>query len=352
MIRKILFPLLAVAGIVMAIYSVRASNREVVAVEPVASPAISPYPEFIAGAGIIEASTENIAIGTLVPGVVTEVFVNVGDKVKKGDPLFKIDDREPQANLRIEQAALATAKEQLGKLEAQPRAEDIPPLEARVRAAQATLNNRQREHERLRLIGTSVSRDELDRAFWNVQIAQADVDAAQAELARVKAGAWKPDIEIARAAVASAQAKLDSIQVEIDRRTVRAKVDATVLQVKIRAGEYATTAPLNTPLMLLGDTDTLHVRVDIDENDAWRLKPNSPARASVRGNSSLGTDIFFVKIEPYIVPKRNLTGDSSERVDTRVLQVIYAFKSADFEAKNGSPIYAGQQVDVFVEVKD
>ena len=351
MIRKILFPLLAIAGIVVAIYSVRASNKEIAAVPPVASPALAPYAEYVAGAGIIEASTENIAVGTLVPGVVTEVFVNVGDKVKKGDPLFKIDDRELQASLRIEQASLASAMSELSKLEAQPRAEDIPPLEARVRAAEATLNNRKRENERLQRIGTSVSKDELDRAYWELQTAQANFEAANAELERTKAGAWKPDLEIAQASVDSAKARVESIQVEVERRIVRAKVDATVLQVKVRAGEYAMTGQLSTPLMLLGDTETLHVRVDIDENDAWRIRPNSPARASVRGNASLKIDLAFVKIEPYIVPTRSLTGDSSERVDTRVLQVIYAFKAADFEAKNGSPIYTGQQVDVFVEVK-
>jgi len=50
-----------------------------------------------------------------------------------------------------------------------------------------------------------------------------------------------------------------------------------------------------------------------------------------------------VRIEPYVIPKKSLTGDNTERVDTRVLQVIYRFERPSF------PIYAGQQVDVFIE---
>src|SRR5207249_7949900 len=101
--------------------------------------------------------------------------------------------------------------------------------------------------------------------------------------------------------------------------------------------------PLATPLMLLGDTEHLHVRVDVDENDAWRIKPNAAAVAQVRGNSSLSTPLKFVRIEPYVVPKKSLTGESSERVDTRVLQILYSFEGGKL------PIYVGQQMDVFID---
>ena len=61
------------------------------------------------------------------------------------------------------------------------------------------------------------------------------------------------------------------------------------------------------------------------------------------GNSSLSTQLHFVRIEPFVVPKKSLTGESSERVDTRVLQVLYSFK------RGSLPVYVGQQVDVFIE---
>jgi len=132
-------------------------------------------------------------------------------------------------------------------------------------------------------------------------------------------------------------------QANLDRLVIRAPVDGTLLQVNLRTGEYAQTGVLSSPLMLLGAVDRLNVRIDIDENDAWRFRPQAPARAYLRGNRDLATDLRFEYVEPYVVPKRSLTGDSSERVDTRVLQVVYSFPAGVL------PAYVGQQVDVFIE---
>jgi HlyD family secretion protein len=94
--------------------------------------------------------------------------------------------------------------------------------------------------------------------------------------------------------------------------------------------------------MLLGRVDPLHVRVDVDEADAWRVRPERPATAAVRGNGRLTVPIHFVRFEPYVVPKRALSGATTERTDTRVLQVIYRLERASF------PLYVGQQLDVFL----
>jgi len=143
--------------------------------------------------------------------------------------------------------------------------------------------------------------------------------------------------------VKQAEAQVQAVETEIDRLTVRAPVDGEVMQVKIHVGEFAQAGPLQTPLMVVGNVDTMNVRVDVDEHDAWRVKAGSPAEANVRGNSSLKTTLSFVRFEPYVVPKKSLTGDSTERVDTRVLQVIYSFDPKTL------PIYIGQQVDVFIK---
>jgi HlyD family secretion protein len=96
--------------------------------------------------------------------------------------------------------------------------------------------------------------------------------------------------------------------------------------------------------MLLGqNAPLLHVRVDIDETDAWRLRPGALAVAFVRGNPELKTPLQFVRIEPYVLPKVSLTGQTTERTDTRVLQVIYSFEQAPL------PVYVGQQLDVFIQ---
>ena len=96
-------------------------------------------------------------------------------------------------------------------------------------------------------------------------------------------------------------------------------------------------------MLVMGNLDKLHVRVDIDENDAWRFRPDGRAVAYLRGNRNFSAPLTLAYVEPYVVPKRSLTGDSTERVDMRVLQALYRFD------RNRLPAYVGQQVDVFIE---
>ena len=93
----------------------------------------------------------------------------------------------------------------------------------------------------------------------------------------------------------------------------------------------------------MGDLSVLRVRVDVDENDAWRVRPGARARASLRGNSGISAEIDFRQIEPYVVPKQSLTGEATERIDTRVLQVIYTMP-----AERMPGVFPGQLVDVFI----
>jgi HlyD family secretion protein len=345
MIRKYLLPLLAVAGIAFAIWTVVTSSRPIPEATPVAPPSSAPFTSFVAGAGIIEASTENIAIGTPIAGVVSEVSVAVGHTVQAGDPLFKIDDRHLQAELHVRRTTLRVAKEQLARLLSMPRREEIPLDEARVKEAEASLADVKNQLALAESVRDkrAISEEELWRRRYAVQVAEAKLAQARAQLTLLKAGAWKPDVEVAKAEVAAAEAQLRATETEIERLTVRAPVDGQVLQVNIRLGEFAPAGVLQTPLIMLGNVDWLHIRVDIDENDAWRVRGDAPAVALVRGNSDLKTALTFVRTEPYIVPKRLLTGDSMERVDTRVLQVIYGFDRGDL------PVYVGQQMDVFIE---
>jgi hypothetical protein len=124
---------------------------------------------------------------------------------------------------------------------------------------------------------------------------------------------------------------------------VRAPIDGEVLQVKIHVGEYAPAGVTATPLILLGRLKPLNIRVDVDEHEAWRVNPSAKAIATVRGNADLKTPVSFVRFEPFVLPKKSLTGDSTERVDTRVLQVIYRVEN------DALPLFVGQQMDVFIE---
>jgi multidrug resistance efflux pump len=348
MIRTYLIPLLAIGGLVFAMWRIQETNKTIPPAPPAVEPARSDFPSQISGAGIVDPNTENISIGAVVPGVVQQVFVNVSQMVKNGDPLFGIDDRAMRAELGVRKARVAAEKARLQKLIEAPRKEDIPPLEALV--AEATADKNQTEYELRRITALYNGGTSNEKELYDTQMAhdaaKARLTAAKARLELLVAGTWGPEIEIARSLVAEQEEAVRQIETELERLVVRAPVDGQLLQVNIRPGEYAQSGMLQTPLMIMGETQTLHIKVDIDENDAWRFDPKAAAEASVRGNPQLKTKLTFVRVEPYVVPKRSLTGDSAERVDTRVLQVRYSFPSSAL------PVYVGQQMDVFIEASE
>lgn len=344
-VRKFVIPVLAVAGMCLAAYTVMKQNRPVTPAQPVAEPAHSPYDTPVAGAGLVESANQNVAIGTNVAGVASKVYVVVGDRVKAGDPLFTIDDRAVRAELLSKQSALAIAERNLEKLRSMPRPEELPPAESRVEEMASLLADATSQLNFMENVADkrAVSQDDLSKRRYLVNVSKARLAQAEADLKLLKAGAWKPDLEIATSQVESARADVERVKTDLERLTVRAPKDGQVLQLNIRAGEFAQAGALTTPLMIFGDTSQLHIRVDVDENDAWRVKTGAPARASLRGNSSLSTPLTFVRVEPFVVPKKSLTGESNERVDTRVLQVIYSFDPKSV------PVYVGQQMDVYIE---
>jgi multidrug efflux pump subunit AcrA (membrane-fusion protein) len=307
--RKTLLPLLALAALAFGIISVVRSQPKHEPTSPPSPPPVSPYGHTVAAVGLVESSTENIALGTPLSDVVTEVLVVVGQSVKTGDALFKLDDRHLRAELAARQADLRVA-------------------ESQVKVNAAVLNDVSRQLGFAEGLSdkSAISAEELTRRRSAVETAQARLDEAKAQ-------------------VTAAAAQTRMIETQIERSTVRASVDGQVLQVKIRPGEFAP-AGISAPLLILGRLKPLHIRVDIDEHEAWRVRPESKAVAAVRGNAHLKASLAFVRFEPFVVPKRSLTGDSTERVDTRVLQVIYRIEGDTL------PLFVGQQMDVFIEASD
>ena len=321
MIRKYMLPALAVIGVAAAITMVIQGNRTAPVVLPIVQSAQAPFTSNIFGPGIVEASTENIAIGTPVSGIVEAIYVKWGDKVKAGAPLFKVDSRDLEAQLLPMNAKVKEVEAQL------------LPATAKVNEAAATLakaENRLKVGEGLEP-GVSISVEEMANRRFDIGIDKAILASAEAQVEQIKAQ------------IVSAKTQVQQIEREIELRTIRAPISGQILQMKTRLGEYAQSGVLSTPLILLGDVTSLHVRVDIDENDAWRFQPCASAVASVRGNPAIKAPLKYVRTDPDVVPKMLLTGDTTQRTDTRVLQVIYSFDP------NSMPLYVGQLMDVFIE---
>jgi HlyD family secretion protein len=280
-----------VIGIGVAIYSSATPGSDSERITPFHPP----YPAAVAGSGVVEASTGNIAVGTPVSGIVTAIDVKVGAHVKAGDPLFTVDDRALRASL---QTAIAGV-------------------------AEAAAAVRKPEH----------------RLAHAEQLERRDPSAISAQTLQV----LRDTTAQARASLQLARAQEAQIRVDIQRHTIRAPVKAEVLRQHIRLGEYLGNQPASPPLLILGDTDRLFVRVSVDEHDAWRVHPGAAATAYVRGEPQLSTPLHYEYTEPYMVPKTMLTGISTERTDTRVLQVLYSFKPGAL------PVHIGQLLDVYID---
>jgi multidrug resistance efflux pump len=349
-ISRFILPVLGLCMGVLGFYHVQQTSQQEPPAPPPEIPARAPFEHVVAGSGVIEAQTENIALGAALPGLVLEVYVpssSAGKQVEAGTPLFRIDDRHLKAQLAVAEAELGSARARLARLEQQPRLEELPPSLAKVKSATATAARLKDDYERAKqMIGTaSISREDFTMRQLTYEAAVHEQARAQAEYDLLKAGAWKPDLVIADAAVKEAAAKVEQLKVEIDRVVVVAPVDGVVLQVNVRPGERI--SELDTrPLMVLGDIDTFHVRVDVDERDIPRFQPGAKAVAYPRGEMKRELRLRFVRVEPLAVPKKALNGDNTERVDTRVLQVIYAIEPGQ------APIYVGQQLDVFIRSEE
>lgn len=299
----------AIAGVWLmfgVLQTIRSQESQVIPPPRVAPPA-KPFEHTVAATGLLEALSENVSVGVPVPGLVTRVFAEVSAKVKKGDPLFAMDDRELQAMTGVQKAAVDVAW-------------------ANLEVARAQLTKAQDMLDRLKGVTDqrAISQDDLRNRANDVLVAKAETTASEA-------------------ALASAQASQRQTEMLLDRLTVRAPRDGTVIQVNSREGEYASPGAKNAP-MVLGDLEQLQVRADVDEQNAPRVRPGSAAKAYIKGDTVNAIPLTFVRIEPFVIPKQSLTGSSTERVDTRVLQVIFSLqRPAD------KPLYVGQQVDVFID---
>ncbi|HZG09026.1 MAG TPA: efflux RND transporter periplasmic adaptor subunit [Allosphingosinicella sp.] len=280
----------------------------------------------VAGAGVVEPSSEIVDIGTAVSGLVTGLRVRPGDYVSKGEPLFTVDERSVRA--RIAETASTIGEARAAMVEAQAAIGEA-------RAAEATTRQQLTLYRNIS-DPAAVSRSEVVRAEGEAITARERRKVAEARL------------HAARARLQSAQAAQATAQTELGRLTVRAPMSGEILAVNIRPGEFVSAgAPQGgnaEPFIRMGETRPLHVRIDIDEDEAVRLDLGAPAFISPRGAAGSQVRGEFVRAEPLVVPKRSLTNSAAERVDVRVLQVLYALPATE-------GFRVGQQVDAFIRAK-
>jgi RND family efflux transporter MFP subunit len=309
--RQIL-PVIAIIGLVAAVVFIffGLPDRELTEPdrEPPRAPDAMAESSRVAGAGIVEPSSELVQIGSALSGLVTDLFVQPGDRVSEGKMLFTVDDRAARASLREARAAIAEAQASI----------------AEANTARATASRQ-----------LALYRNIDDPAA----VSRAEVIRAEGEAASAN-----ERLQLARARLEAAQARANSAQTEIGRLTVRAPIAGEILAVNIRKGEYVSTMGGGNaqPFIEMGQTQPLYVRIDIDEEQAARVAMGADAIVSPRGAAERRVKASFVRAEPLVVPKRSLTNSAQERVDVRVLQVLYELPESD------GLFRVGQQIDAYI----
>lgn len=338
--------LLSILGLGVGVYAVALTRAQPPDVPLSRPPSVNPYAHGVAALGVIEPEQRIVEIAPPEPGLVTRVLVDVGDRVMEGQPLLTLDDRHVESELLRAQARVVAGEAEIERWNAIPRAEDIPPLEAAVARAQAVVNDRV---DRLALVqdaaqrGAASSRD-VSQATFSLMEARATVDQASAELSRLRAGGWNADLLVAKAALDLARAEVRALQILRERLTVKAPRNAVVLRRQVEAGEYIGADP-SRPALILGDLEKLVVRAQVDEEDIALVGESPRAAARTRGALPADLNVTLVRIEPFARPKTDLKGINAERVDTRVIDVLFRV-----ERKPGVPLFPGQALDVFIEV--
>jgi HlyD family secretion protein len=356
--HKFIFAI-SLAGILAGIATAIFFSIKTPALSPAFSPAVNPFRSAIYAEGIVESvqsSGENTNLYPEVAGTVKEIFVSEGQQIKAGDSLLRLDDSVQRATTEQLASQARAAKALLDELKAQPRKETLDVAAAQVTAAEASLKMAEDTYEKdlvaYRMDSRAVSKDTLDSAANAVKVSSTNLDVARKQYTLIKAGAWIYDIQNQERQTSALEESHTAANALLAKYTLRAPRDGVVLSINTVVGNYAspqgsydTYTQGADPVIILGSSSAaLNVRCYVDEILVPRLHLTSTVQAqmSIRG-SDVKVPLHFVRVQPLVSPKIELSNQRQERVDVRVLPVIFTVaKPADVS------LYAGELVDVYI----
>jgi len=326
---------------------------------PAFSPPTNPYPQGIYAEGMVESeqpSGENINVYPEVSGTVLKIPVREGQDVKKGTVLLVIDDSIQRATTLQLQSQAQAAFTLLAELKAEPRKETLDVNEAQVVAAEAALKTAQDELDKQQAAYNanpkSISKDALDTAANAVATAKANLEVACKQRDLTKAGAWIYDINNQERTYNALYKSYLSANALLGKYTLRAPGDGKVLAINPTVGSYVSaqgaydsyTQAMDPVLVLGSSQERLNVRCYVDEILVPRLPSQFKMKAqmSVRG-SNVKIPLEFVRTQPVVSPKIELSDQRQERVDVRVLPIIFRINNA-----KDLHLYPGLLVDVYI----
>jgi len=289
--------------------------------------------------GRVEPCSGQIKVATTVVGLVDKVLVKANDTVFAGEPLIHLSDEEFAARLAAAEAQVAVHK----------RARDD-------KAATGKANNRRKAQDAVAEAQRSVydARSAVDRAAADLRAnggpdagltdARSALSRAQGEWAKQKdelrtieadgplPSALEGQLNIARAEYAVARSALDKM-------TIRAPIDGTVLQMNVRTGELISPSSSQPPL-LLADLSTLCVRAELDERDLGAVKVRQSVSVRTTELPAREFEGSVSSIAPLVEPGRLDSPGTRNQTDVDVAQVMV-------ELTGPSQLAVGMKADVY-----
>jgi HlyD family secretion protein len=291
---------------------------------------MAPVGNVIAGNGLVEPRDRESKVASVVGGRIVEFFVKEGDMVEKGAPLAHLDSAVEEAGLEAAEGDVLAARAEVTRTFRNLRKEDIDAIIADTEATRARSEISKTSLSRIEELskGGASTPDELDRARKQSTADQAAVQAAEARRKAAQAGGRPEDIGVANARVAAAIARKNQAKAALERLTVRAPIAGQVLVIKSRPGEYYN--PLGAePLMIMGDTSKLRVRMDVDERDIGKVAVGAHGYVSLSAFPGKKFQTHVTEIGRRMGRKNIRTDDPVERIDTKILEVLLELDTSD-----------------------
>jgi multidrug resistance efflux pump len=252
---------------------------------PQAAPAATVSPaagDQVSANGTVEGARPEVSLRPEVAGILTAVKVRENDAVEKGQVLAELSNEAQKAQVELARGELAVAREHLNKLKAGERAQVIARARAEEAAKAAAHEKARNDVDRAQMTASGLSASDRDAFRTQLKLAQADWDKAKADLALALEGARVEDLAAAQAQVQVAEAKLHAATAELAKTRLTAPTSGKVLQVFAEPGEMALPTS-SQPVLIMADLSKRRVRAFVEELDVDRIEVGLPATVTADG---------------------------------------------------------------------
>jgi multidrug efflux pump subunit AcrA (membrane-fusion protein) len=238
----------------------------------------------IQATGVVRAMVgAEVKVGSRVSGKVERLYANIGDKVKKGDPIAKLEDADLKARVARAEAELASARAQLALLRRGARPEEIAEAEATLQQADAELLLAVTDAERQTSLFARelAAKEEADKAQRSLAVAKGKVAAAKSRVEFLQHRYLPEDLQLAEAKVKLAEAGVLEARASLTYASLVAPIDGVIALVTTQEGETVA-AGMNSPTFVtIIDLSKLEVAAYVDEVDIGRVTVGQTASFTV-----------------------------------------------------------------------